>query len=79
LTTNDRKIFLDILVEFHYNIHILKIKEKIMNWVEYGIYGVCLIGSGYISYDIGFRRGVSDCLTHLENEGFITLEHDDDE
>lgn len=50
-----------------------------MDWIEYGIYGVCLVGSGLVSYDIGFKRGVSDCLTHLESEGYITLEHDDDD
>ena len=50
-----------------------------MDWVEYGIYGVCLIGSGYVSYDIGFRHGVSSCLEHLEEEGYITLEKEDDE
>lgn len=50
-----------------------------MDWIEYGIYGVCLVGSGYVSYDIGFRMGVSDCLKHLENEGYITLEKEDDD
>lgn len=50
-----------------------------MNWIEYGIYGVCLVGSGYTSYDIGFRMGVADCLKHLENEGHITLEKEEDD
>jgi hypothetical protein len=50
-----------------------------MNWIEFGIYGVCLIGCGIMSHEIGFRKGVGDCLAHLEEEGLITLEHDDDE
>jgi len=50
-----------------------------MNWIEYGIYGVCLLGAGYTSYEIGFRKGVNDCLAHLEDEGYIKLDHDDDE
>ena len=50
-----------------------------MDWIEYGIYGVCLVGSGYMSYDIGFRMGVSDCLKHLEDEGYITLEKEEDD
>ena len=51
-----------------------------MDWIEYGIYGVCLLGGAYTSYEIGFRRGVGDCLEHLEEEGYITLEKlDDDE
>ena len=50
-----------------------------MDWIEYGIYGVCLVGSGYVSYDIGFRLGVSDCLKQLVSEGYITLDHDDDD
>ena len=57
----------------------MKFKEKIMDWIEYGIYGVCLAGSGLVSYEIGFKKGVISCLQHLEDEGYITLEHDDDE
>lgn len=50
-----------------------------MDWIEYGIYGVCLVGSGLVSYEIGFKKGVISCLQHLEDEGYITLEHDDDD
>lgn len=50
-----------------------------MSLIEYGIYGVCLAGSGYTSYEIGFRHGVRNCLSHLEDEGYITLEKEEEE
>lgn len=50
-----------------------------MNWVEFGIYGVCLVGSNLITYDFSIKIGIQKCLEHLEREGVITLEHDNDE
>ena len=50
-----------------------------MNWVEFAIYGVCLVGSNYMTFQLAFKRGINDCLIHLEDEGIIKLEHDNDD
>jgi hypothetical protein len=73
------KIFLDILFQNLYNIQNEKTNGKTMDWIEYGIYGVCLLGGVYTSYNSGFNQGVSSCLEHLEEEGYITLENKDDD
>ena len=44
----------------------------------YAIFIFCLIGCGMHSYYLGRRAGITNCIEHLEEQGYIEFTEEDE-